>query len=459
MSDEPLAEPDPDDEDLTDEEGSQLMLEALAELHELADSGETEVLTDLLDWILSHGQWLPDSVDYDGLLLVLVRNLLLLGQVEEAEDVRSYLDLEVVEHHPVMKAEHVLHELFLQLMKGDETAYQQALREAVEPVSRSDEPQHHEMLRNALAGLAPMASDPRSGLREQASQDLGPDPEPAANERIVAAFAALGRGEASRELEQDLVDLARSLVDGDYLHRAAAALLAAAQVAVHRTDPVGAAAHAAAGRQVICSRGPLSQHPIRRQLDLTYASMLHLLGRTRLADQIFDSVRGSVGTDGLLSGLTHMMYGMSRLEPDPWAALAAGLLAHDCFVGFRATLPSVGERAQTDELLAGAAEVVLRAAEQVRDPAVLSEALEILRMQGLPVRAEGAGASAPLWMLMDALGVPAKRPRWRVEHERQPAVLTGPRPVPRMPWGGTLTGLLPRRADGDGQIVAVRVAR
>jgi hypothetical protein len=454
-----------DSQELSDEEGRALMRDALVEVQELADTDDIESTVDLLSWILANEQWLDDHVSYDGLLLMLIRGLLVLNEVDEAVEARSYLDLEVVDASADLRAEHAIQNIFIAHRTGDMETAQRAMRAAVDVVRQSSEEEHHEMLCNALAAIGASGAGPDTAVRERSTRSLGSRPESRANERILSVFTRLQRGEASSAMEDELVALAHELFDGEFVERAGAALLLAGQIAVARNDPHRALSHAHSGRQVLCSRQTTSQLPGRWLTDLLYASMSYALGRPQLASQVMGNLlrNPTPGGSALLSGMAHTVSGHVLIQADPWAALMSGVLAHERLLAFRDSLPTSSEREQFDAQVSGAAEVAFEAADRIGDPALFAEVLEFVRGSGLPTAAGTSPHSltdgvAPLWALLDVLGIPETRPTWQTAHEKEPLLLAGARPRPRMPWGETAVSAS-LAAHREGQIVDIQVPR
>lgn len=449
-----------DEDDFTDEEGREVMLEALADLFELADSEEMEPLADVMFWILTHDKWLPEDQNYDGLLLLFIRTVLSLGDVDMALEAREYLDLEVVSSDPIMAAENAIHDMAVAQLRGDVAALRRAAQSAAALVRLSDEPQHHEMLRSGLAALGSVSVDATSALSESLTRDLGTSAEIRASEHILAAIGAFRRGEDTLGLEEKLVALASDLSDGGYLLPAAGALGTAGQFAMARGDVATGETCINGARHLVCSQLSTAGHPVRSYLDMVYSSVMRVRKRPEIAKRVMEGALRGYPQRGLFAGLAHLFRATHMLDEDPWASLSAGLTAHEMLMEDRATMPTVGERAQMDEMASGAAEVVLRAAERLDDPSIFAEALEILRMQGLPSPVASGSSVAPMWMLVDLLGLPATRPAWQTRQERQPAVLAGVRPVPVMPWGGVqLQVMFPSGARENGHIVDIRVVR
>lgn len=481
--------PDPFDEDfdgstLTQEEGEQLLLEVYAELEAAVErEAEPDEVAELLYWLLAHEQWLPDTANYDWILLTFIRQLLLLNELGEALAAREHLDLELVESDPAMHAEHLLHTVAIARMKGDIREVQRLLRESADVIAASPEEEHRMMFGSIVRGLGFMVSDVTSGLRERAVRGLGSGhPELEVAERVLAGLTRMQAGDTSVQLENELVEVARSHDEHGLVEATAFALYAAAMVASQRADPRAAAARAHEARQVLCSRQATAQSPMRPFIEHSYATLLAGLGRKALARLVLDNlVRNPALSDAdLILGLAHLTSAFLALEDDPWSGLGAALTAHALLTRVRDSLPAAGERRSIDPMLGAAAEAALRAVARIDDPWVTAEVIEHLRAQGLPgapapdastavgdggvgdgVVGPGAGvlgAVTPVWALLDVVGVPTTRPAWATEHEDEPALLTGARPRVRMPWGDSLVTpmLAPHR---DGQIVAIHVPR
>jgi len=386
----------------------------------------------------------------------------MLNEVDEAIAAREFLDLELVESDPGMRAEHALHTAELARLRGESGEFQRLLREAVEVVRASPEQEHQEMLRAAMGGLGFVVSGAASGVRERAIHHLGNEPEWVASEQVFAAMTRMQAGDTSVALETELADLGQALNERGLGEQAVLALYTATCVAAGRQDAQATAARAHQARQVLLTQSRPVRPPVRVMLDIQYANAMLAVGRREVGRQVLGDLihDPALMQADLSAGLAHMSSAALALDDDPWGALSAAVEAHARLVSFRDSLPAPGERHGVDDMLGGAAEMAVRAAERIGNASIMAEVIDHLRAQGLPGAAgpESSGSTIPVWALLDALGAPATRPAWATEHEQEPTLLTGARPRVRMPWGvGEVSPLL--AAHRDGQIVDIRVPR